>query len=248
MYNYDYIYHHGVKGMKWGVRKNRSGQLRTRSTTAIIRRRTARALDGEGDGLSSKGRKLYNRTSRMGQFKVRRGIKAINNLDKYKGKNLNKDKALRKQYYKEMNDYLNTQMNAKASRWGNHFFTSIKFNYNTENSATPTITLINKNSVDARHNVRKQAKMEYKELRKRSKAEVVARKSAAKASTIKHSEDIDTDDAESVTLKAVLDANGFITDFVEPPVEHSGLSKVLNKYGLEIDGNYISHTGIKIKK
>lgn len=232
MYDDDYIYHYGVQGMKWGVRKDRSGKLKPRATTAIVRRRTARALTANNDGLSSKGRRIYSRTSRMGQFKVRRGIKAINNLEKYKGKNLNKDKTLRKEYYKEMNEYLSSQMNAKASRWGNYYFTSIKFNYDAERSSTPTITLTNKNSIGVRKAARSEAKSDYKDLRKRSKSQ-----SSKKSSTIKHSDDME----DSVTLKAVLDENGFIIDFVEDSVEHSELSAFLGKYGIELDDRYISH-------
>lgn len=159
-----------------------------------------------------------------------------NNLEKYKGKNLNKDKALRKEYYKEMNDYLNTQMNAKASRWGNRYFASIKFNYDAETSATPTITLTSKALLGARKAARSEAKSEYQELKKRVKSESSARKS----STVKHAED----DTETITLEAVLDDNGFIIDFVEPSVEHSGMTYASS----ERIGSYLEHHGAKGKK
>lgn len=227
MYDNDYIYHYGVKGMKWGVRKNSAGGLRGRATTAVLRRKMNASMEGP-DMVSGKAKSLYNRTSRVGQFRVRKGINAINNLDKYKGKNLNKDKALRKEYYREMDDYLNTQMNAKASRWGNSWVTSIKFNYNTENSSTPSITLMNKANLKSRHDQRASAKTEYKELLSKSKAESKARKEKAK--TVKHSDDAGE---ELVTLTAVLDENGFITDFVEQEMKHSDLKGFLIDHGVK---------------
>ena len=82
----DFLEHHGVRGMKWGVRRTREGQVKARSTISVYRRKIAR----EETPLrlqSTHYQKVYSRTFRRASGHIRSGVKTINKDPRFKGKN-----------------------------------------------------------------------------------------------------------------------------------------------------------------
>ena len=98
--------HHGVKGQKWGVRKDR-GHEGKRATNKKIAK-----LDKKYEKKASKAYgKVYNATSNELNNRI---IPQINNSSKYKGKNLLKDEKLYREYLNDFNKEVNKTIQKHA--------------------------------------------------------------------------------------------------------------------------------------
>lgn len=86
MYQYpDYLYHHGIKGMKWGIRKSRkkNSSFRSRRTskyssdyneTRKLRRKSSKKLSNEELKKLNKRMELEQNYNRLSTSSVNRGI------------------------------------------------------------------------------------------------------------------------------------------------------------------------------
>lgn len=115
------LQHHGIKGMKWGVRRQSSssgggsrGDRKTAKRTAKSERQLKRADKRweKNAGRMGDYLKVYNAAAdRMNATEIVR----INNKPQYKGKNLNKAGPLRDKYYKEYADTFTKALNDSST-------------------------------------------------------------------------------------------------------------------------------------
>ena len=94
MDNTDILEHHGVKGMKWGVRNDKGHEGEKAKTKQIAK------LDKKFEKNMNKYQTvaaLHNRAAELANARV----DAINNKPQYKGKDFTRDSPLRQKYYKE---------------------------------------------------------------------------------------------------------------------------------------------------
>lgn len=90
-----FLEHHGVKGQKWGIRKDRGheGQrAKTKKIGKLDRKFAVRAQD------PSTTIKVWNGAGEEGQKHLDR----INNKSEYQNKDFSRDSPLRQKYYKEI--------------------------------------------------------------------------------------------------------------------------------------------------
>ena len=93
MYQYpDYMYHHGVKGMKWGVRKKARSAVKTLSVkhtknyssdykeTRTIRRKSSKKLSNEQLQKLNKRMNLEQEYNRLSTQTTNRGINVARNV------------------------------------------------------------------------------------------------------------------------------------------------------------------------
>lgn len=148
----DYFAHAGVKGMKWGVRKNRfgknSGKLKSRATMKGKIRDTV----SSSNGLKSQSKlyqKKYNKVFRKAQGNIRSSIKQHNK--KYKGVNFKTDRKARDDYYnslsKSLTDALNNASAGGAGNLGQGM--QLRFKFDPQNQIAPTVSIGSKTSKKA---------------------------------------------------------------------------------------------------
>ena len=112
MWEYNYsvnsadLYHHGVKGMKWGVRRNRktSGNLTNREIKKYAKKGYAK--DAYNRNKSSAG-KIYDKVT---------GAHKINADITYNMSSKKKNKARAEKYLKDKQKYKNMPLKQKAAR------------------------------------------------------------------------------------------------------------------------------------
>ena len=93
MYQYpDYMYHHGVKGMKWGVRKKVKGTVKSLSSkrtknyssdyeeTRMLRRKSSKKLSNEQLKKLNKRMNLEQEYNRLSTQTTNRGINIARNI------------------------------------------------------------------------------------------------------------------------------------------------------------------------
>lgn len=91
----EFLSHHGVKGMKWGVRKDKGHEGERAKTKKIekLDRKFERNVDSVSTTFT-----LHNSAARKTNEK---DIDRINNKPEYKDKDFSRDTPLRRKYYKE---------------------------------------------------------------------------------------------------------------------------------------------------
>ena len=108
--------HFGVKGMKWGIRKEKAAAGDKRAQRQINRadRRFARKADSDFVAI-----KIYNEAVPH----INKRIDAINNKPQYKNADFTRDTPLRRRYYKEGQDAMVQELekaaNTRVSKTGN---------------------------------------------------------------------------------------------------------------------------------
>ena len=160
----DHLEHHGVKGMKWGVRKNRQGKVRARTTMSRSARKDRDELLDMTGGTSVEGKaskkfvKKYNKTYRRAQFKIRKSIRNINNDAKYKDQDFRKDSKLRNEYYSDISKAITQQLNASADKHGRMRKVQLSFDVDVSKSMEPSWSIKQKENLPGRMAERKEAK------------------------------------------------------------------------------------------
>ena len=160
----DHLEHHGVKGMKWGVRKNRQGKVRARTTMSRSARKDRDELLDMTGGTSVEGKaskkfvKKYNKTYRRAQFKIRKSIRNINNDAKYKDQDFRKDSKLRNEYYSDISKAITQQLNASAAKHGRMRKVQLSFDVDVSKSMEPSWSIKQKENFTGRRAEREEAK------------------------------------------------------------------------------------------
>lgn len=211
----EFIAHYGVKGMRWGVRKNRQGKVKARS----IMKKDRKIEDDKPQGYTNAFRKKHDalaRTYVSARPKVKKAIRQINKSEKYKDKDLKRDAKLRAQYHAEISKAVTDQLNAAAVLKGTtREGFRLNFEYNIDKSMFPDVTVKQVPNMATRAQDRKEAR----ETRK-----------------LRHADEEETDDESVMTLNAIRDANFFVIDF---EVDEEEMSQS------DIGEEFIAHYGVK---
>ena len=190
----DYFEHHGVKGMKWGVRKKRDGFVDGRRTT--MNRRDLKSGDlnqrilnlapntNKAGSRAFKrqeksnvvAHKVYDKTLRAASRPIKKEIKTLNL--KYKGKDLSKPSKERDKYYSEITLAVNRQLQA-ASHLKSKGGLRMDFKFDAKTSSYPTANIVTaergqnkKAAVDAAKQTRSSAKNNLRTEKERVKNSV----------------------------------------------------------------------------
>lgn len=103
-----YLEHFGVKGMKWGVRKDRSGGIRARATLGFRDRRAA-AWQATAEN------RAYSKVYRRAAGKIRRGTRELNADPKFADQDFRTDSPLRREYYNAYSKMVTGHLNDTVS-------------------------------------------------------------------------------------------------------------------------------------
>lgn len=119
----DVIEHHGVKGMKWGVRKDAGHEGERTKTSKIAKLDTK--FEKQATNPTFQIMKIHNRAADLTN---KNDVERINNKSEYKNKDFSKDSPLRQKYYAEhQRAYLNNVQKA-ADELGTNASGTKKYN------------------------------------------------------------------------------------------------------------------------
>lgn len=152
----DSLEHYGVKGMKWGVRKDRQGKV-----TSVVKKTPFRGKN-EYDGPNADGKsaaiKKYADPKVLTNLKkiykdaytpIKRGLKSINSSDKYKDADLtDSNSKVFKQYHSEVSSMVREKLDVSTTlklRPGDRFVID-SYDYDTRTRPTPRLGTVSENA------------------------------------------------------------------------------------------------------
>lgn len=190
----DYFEHHGVKGMKWGIRKKRDGFVDGRRTTMNRRDKKSGNLNQRILNLAPNtnkagsrafkrqeksnavAHKVYDKTLKAASRPIKKEIKTLNL--KYKGKDLSKPSKERDKYYSEITLAVNRQLQA-ASHLKSKSGLRMDFKFDAKTASYPTANVVTaergqnkKAAIDAAKQTRSSAKNNLRTEKERVKNSV----------------------------------------------------------------------------
>jgi len=233
------LMHYGVKGMKWGVRKDRRGKVKPGSVLkkvgkdpmdvknkvsrkeAIEKFNEKRAPRGYDFHYENK-RDALRKTMLKAQPKIKKEIKAINKSEKYKNADLRKASKLRDEYYRDISASVTKQLNAASALKGETRNRQYKlhFDYNVEKDVYPSIAIRSNEARGGRSEAKKKARQDRK---------------------ISHSDA--PEDSDDIKLIVKWGPKGLIEDISLPGSDVAEHGSILISNMLE--GDALKHYGVK---
>lgn len=260
-----YLAHHGVKGMKWGVRRDRKGRISARSMmknktqikkkalkfqakmegTSVKKVRKKAYLNQEGNPRGyaehfKRSPKALQKTYKKARGPIKASIRAINKNPEYASGKLKTDPKLRKKYHEEISKAVENQLNAAAALKGNNKTRQyrLSFSYDASKDIYPSVTIKANNKMSTR----KTEKAEAKALRtqaktdlKTARADEKARRDKAREEKRKEREKIKAAKAKAKAAKHADEDGEVVGAGEESGTEWPTLYPVVDDKGLIID-------------
>ena len=233
----DFLEHHGVKGMRWGVRRDRTGHLKTgtvkrvMSNTSMQTKRgivTKNAPDYYDELFTGRKSKALVKTYKAARGPINKGTKILNKDPRFKGQDFKKDSPLRREYYKEFSKMAETQLNAASTLKGNSKYGEyrLNFSYDHDKSAYPQVTVKLNSNIAGRVEEKAAAKITRKTV-----------------GGLKQSDESDNflehEDDPEIKLEIEWDDNGYILGLKDlPDLDQSDES-------LDAAVDFLEHHGVK---
>lgn len=233
------LMHHGVKGMKWGVRKDRRGKVKPGSVLKKIgkdpmdvKNKVSRkeAIEKFNEKRAPRGydfhygnkRDALRKTMLKAQPKIKKEIKAINKSEKYKNADLRKASKLRDEYYRDISASVTKQLNAASALKGTTRNRQYKlhFDYNVEKDVYPSISIRSNEARGGRSEAKKKARQDRR---------------------ISHSDE--PEESDDIKLIVKWGPKGLIEDISLPGSDVAEHGSILISNML--DGDALEHHGVK---
>lgn len=213
--------HHGVKGMKWGVRKTGSGAIKARATMGFRDRRAEKwKMTAET--------KAYAKVYRRSAGRIRQGTRELNKDPRFVGHNFKQDSPTRRAYYDAYSKMVTNQLNATVSSRSMLLPTrkigmspnkrlELQFHYDMTKESAPRVTI------------------RRADTRAGRKDQSAASKETRTGSKIAHANETDSEELE---VHLITDDMGYIQDLDVPGGDEIS-------HGEELAEDVLAHYGIK---